>query len=221
MTIRISLHPRETGSPVQAHWQTYPGSFPGLEWQEEALPAGDYRLGDSLLVERKSASDFSLAIMDRRLYGEVLALRGAADQVVYVVEGDFFAGRFHSDPAVTNEAIAWMTAIEGVSLVPSYAPAFTAEILYAMARLAQQGFGQLPVLRKGKPFDPRGTQQYMVEGLPGVTPQMGVALLARFGSVAGVYAASAEELASVEGVSLALAQRIRKMLDAPWQGKGG
>ena len=215
------MHPREVNSPVQAHWQTYPGSFPGLEWQEEPLPAGDYRLGDSWLVELKSASDFSLAVMDRRLYGEVLAMRGEADQVVYLVEGDFFAGRFHGDPAMTNEAIAWMTAIEGVSLVPSYAPAFTAEILFSMARLAQQGFGQLPVLRKGKPFDPRGTQQYIVEGLPGVTPQMAVAMLARFGSAAGVYAASVDELASVAGMSLALAQRIRKMLDAPWQGKGG
>ncbi len=216
MITQILLHPREASTPVVAHWQTYPGSFPGLEWREETLPCGDFRLGESMLVERKSAADFNLAIMDRRLYGEVLALRAAADQVVYLVEGDFFAGRFHSDAALSNEAIAWMTAVEGVSLVPSYSPAFTAEIVYSMARLVQHGFGQLPVLRKGKPFDPRGSQQYVVEGLPGVSPPLAQALLAKFGNVAAVYAASADELAEVSGMSAQLAQRIRKVLDLPW-----
>lgn len=215
MITYITHHPRESQSGVIAHWQTYVGNFSGLQLVATELDVGDYDLGGGVRVERKSATDFSLAIMDRRLYGEVGKLKSTSDQVVYVVEGDMFAGRFHSDPALTHAAIAWMTAIQGVALLPSYSEAYTAELLFAMARLAQHGFGQPPVMRNGKLFDPRGAQSYLVEGLPGITPLMANALLVQFGSAAAVFAASVDLLAQTPGISAALAQRIRKVLDAP------
>ena len=215
MITHIRLHAREATTPVVAHWQTYAVSFPELTTEIADLDVGDYDLG-SVRVERKSATDFNLAIMDRRLFGEVAKLRSSCDQVIYIVEGDMFGARFHSDPQRTREAIAWMTAIQGVALLPSFNEAYTAEILYTMAQAAQHGFSQLPALRNGKPFDPRGAQAYLVEGLPGVNATLAESLLKKFGSAATVFSATAEDLAQTPGMGAALAARVRKTLDAPY-----
>ncbi|HET9112620.1 MAG TPA: ERCC4 domain-containing protein [Burkholderiales bacterium] len=215
---RITLHPREVKTAVALHWETYPGSFKGLTIQTSDLDSGDYDLGGGVVVERKSATDFTLAIMDKRLMGEVGKLKSSCDQPVYIVEGDVYAGRFHTDPIVVREAIAWMTVLQGVPLVPSPSEAFTAELLFAMASQVQHGYGSTVVMRNSKPFDPRTGQTYLVEGLPGVNNAMAQTLLNRFGSAAAVFAAPVEELGQVSGISPQAAARIRKVLDAHWAG---
>lgn len=215
---QITLHPREVKTAVALHWETYPGSFKGLNIQTAELDSGDYDLGGGVVVERKSATDFTLAIMDKRLMGEVGKLKSSCDQPIYIVEGDIYAGRFHTDPIVVREAIAWMTVLQGVPLVPSPGEAFTAELLFAMAMQAQHGYGSPVMMRNSKPFDPRTGQSYLVEGLPGVNNAMAQTLLNRFGSAAGVFAAPVEEMALVPGITLQAALRIRKVLDAHWSG---
>lgn len=219
MITQITLHPREVKTAVALHWESYAGSFKGLTLQTAELDCGDYDLGSGVVVERKSATDFTLAIMDKRLFGEVGKLKSSYDQPIYIVEGDIYAGRFHTDPIVVREAIAWMTVLQGVPLVPSPGEAFTAELLFAMARQAQHGYGNVVVMRNSKPFDPRTGQSYLVEGLPGVNNAMAKALLDQFGNAAAVFAAPADALAGVPGMTQQAALRIRKVLDAHWTGK--
>lgn len=221
MITHISVHPREVKTAVASHWQSYPGSFKGLSLQTVALDCGDYDLGGGVLVERKSATDFTLAIMDKRLFGEVGKLKSSCDQPVYIVEGDIYAGRFHTDPLLVREAIAWMTVMQGVPLVPSPGEGFTAELLFTMAAQLQHGLGHPIVMRNGKPFDPINGQCYLVEGLPGVNALMAKAMLAQLGSAAAVFAAPVDALAQVPGMTAQAAARIRKVLDAQAPGVRG
>jgi Fanconi anemia group M protein len=212
----ITYHPREQKSAVLQHWNEYPASCKGLSLQMAELDSGDYDLGGGVVVERKSATDFTLAIMDKRLFSEVGKLKSSYDQVIYIVEGDIYGGRFHTDPVVIREAIAWMAVMQGVPLIPSPSEGFTAEVLFTMAHQAQHGMGHPVVMRNGKPFDPVNGQRYLVEGLPGVNEAMAKALLNYFGGAAAVFAAAVEDLAQVPGVSPQAAARMRKVLDAKW-----
>lgn len=220
-TTIITYHPREAKTAVLQHWQTYPGSFKGLSTQSAELDCGDYDLGGGVVVERKSATDFTLAIMDKRLFSEVGKLKSSYDQPIYIVEGDIYGGRFHTDPIVIREAIAWLTVMQGVPLVPSPGEGFTAEILFTMASQAQHGLGHPIVMRSGKPFDPVNGQRYLVEGLPGINEAMAKLLLDHFGSAAAVFAAEVDALAQVPGITLQAAARMRKVLDAKWPGARG
>ncbi|MDR3391785.1 MAG: ERCC4 domain-containing protein [Sulfuriferula sp.] len=220
-TTIITYHPREAKTAVLQHWQTYPGSFKGLSTQSAELDCGDYDLGGGVVVERKSATDFTLAIMDKRLFSEVGKLKSSYDQPIYIVEGDIYGGRFHTDPIVIREAISWLTVMQGVPLVPSPGEGFTAEILFTMASQAQHGLGHPIVMRSGKPFDPVNGQRYLVEGLPGINEAMAKLLLDHFGSAAAVFAAEVDALAQVPGITPQAAARMRKVLDAKWPGARG
>jgi excinuclease ABC subunit C len=61
----------------------------------------------------------------------------------------------------------------------------------------------------------RGRIRSQLDGVPGVGPARRKALLRRFGSVAGVRAASVEELAGVPGIGADLACAIRAHLEGP------
>ncbi len=56
-------------------------------------------------------------------------------------------------------------------------------------------------------------QQFLVEGLPGVSGTLAKRLLSHFGSFRAMANASVEELCEVKGVGKATAEHIRKIMD--------
>jgi len=60
----------------------------------------------------------------------------------------------------------------------------------------------------------REMQEFVVAGLPGVNTVLARRLLEHFGSVAGVFAASAEELMQVQGIGEKTAREIRRVVEA-------
>ena len=213
--ISITVDLREKTTPLIKHWEELPGAFPGLVFEFADLECGDYVLGNGVVVERKSATDFMLSVMDKRVASNLAKLKMDFDHPIYIVEGDIFQGRFHSDPVLLRDALSYLTVVEGVPLVPSPGPQNSAELIYAMAKHAQLGVDSPVILRGGKPRDPVTSQRYLVEGLPGVGETLAKALLKKFGSAARVFAATQEQLSEVEGVTQEAAVRMRKILDAP------
>ena len=207
----LILDTRELNGPVVRHWQAYAAQFPGLVWEGAELPAADFVLRQGVAVERKSAMDFSLMVMDGRLAEGVARLQLDFNHPLLVVEGDFYTGRFHSDPQKLREALA-LLALQAMPLIPSPGPAFTAELIFTLMRTLESPTAPAS-LRHGRPFDPMNSRRYLLEGLPGVTENLARALLQRFGTPAGVFAASLDDLAQVPGISPEAAARMKRVLE--------
>lgn len=212
MDIIIDVH--EEKSAAARHLR----QMPGVRLDVQTLAGGDYLPGEGLAVARKSATDFVLSVMEKALFGQVAKLRTEYARVVYLIEGDLFETRFHLSPAALRNALAYIVAVEGVSVLPSPSPESSAELILTMAQHLQQKAQATEGLRGAKPKTLTRAQQFLVEGLPGVGPEQTEALLARFGSVAAILAATDEDLARVPGLSARAVFKIREVLDSPWKG---
>ena len=66
-----------------------------------------------------------------------------------------------------------------------------------------------------RPKRKRARQLFLLQGLPGVGPARAARLLERFGSVQAVVTASADDLATVDGIGEKTAERMRWAVQEP------
>jgi ERCC4-type nuclease len=180
------------------------------------LEVGDYRVERRVVVERKTVADFGASLIDGRLFRQVAALALAPERAALIIEGDHQA--WH-DTGVRREALqgALITigVFFGVAILHSDAPEETARLLVYLGRQAQRtAQGGLP--RPGyRPKGKRARQLFLLQGLPGVGPERAARLLERFGSVQAVVTASADELATVDGIGRKTAEKMRWAVQEP------
>jgi Fanconi anemia group M protein len=176
----------------------------GAELVFRSLPTGDYRVGRSLLVERKTAWDFRRSLFDGRLFRQVGRLARAAPRPLLLLEGQ---DRTLAWPTLRG-ALLTVTGVFGVPVLFSRDAADSAQWVLTAARQhavpREHAYARPGWRPKGK----RARQNFVLQGLPGVGPVRAEALLERFGTVRGVMNASEAELLEVRGVGRKTAQRI-------------
>ncbi len=182
----------------------------------ERLPVGDYRVDESLLIERKTLPDLVASIKDGRLFTQACRLANARLWSAVILEGTSrdLAGSGMRREAIQG-ALITLTLFMGLPLLRSRGPEESARImLYAARQGRAVATGALP--RRGR--RPRGkyrVQARVLQGLPGVGPERARRLLERFGTLEAVVAADQDELASVEGIGPGTAAAIRWAIRDP------
>jgi ERCC4-type nuclease len=180
------------------------------------LEVGDYRVERRVVVERKTVVDFVASLIDGRLFQQAAALALTPERAVLALEGPDQEWR---DTGVRREALqgALITigVFYGVAILHSDAPEETARLLVYLGRQAQRtAQGGLP--RPGyRPKGKRARQLFLLQGLPGVGPARAARLLERFGSVQAVMTASADDLATVDGIGEKTAAKMRWAVQEP------
>jgi ERCC4-type nuclease len=183
------------------------------------LPVGDYLVEERFAVERKTLADFACSVVDARLFKQAAALVQGARRAVLVLEGtaaDLGAGGASRESL--QGALITVSVFYGLAVLRARDAAETARLLVYLGRQAQRfASGSLP--RPGyRPKGKRARQLFVLQGLPGIGPERAARLLERFGSVQAVAAASADDLASVDGLGETTATRIRwAMEESPGQ----
>lgn len=188
----------------------------GVTLQFTEMDVGDYLLPGDLIIERKSAVDLILSVVDQSIWDKVAKLRNQYTQVVYIIEGDLYTARFHQQALDIHRALARMVVAHGVSILPSPDADNSGMLIYllGLAALQPSGGGD----RIGKPSIRRDAQVFLLSGLPGIDNDKAETLLNHFGSARKALAAPAETLSTVEGISEETAEKIQQTLDYSLKG---
>jgi DNA excision repair protein ERCC-4 len=183
----------------------------GVDVLGARLPAGDYVVSDRLVVERKGPADLAASIKDRRLFEQLSRLADAYPSVVLIVEGE---------PVHMHEA-AWQGALAraltlGASVLRTTDPRDTAEWIARLYRLeGKPASAPRGVSRVRRPTgDDRQTAEDVLRCLPGISTVGAGRLLAHFGSLERVFAATHEELLEVRGIGPVRARLLDRLFRA-------
>ncbi len=177
----------------------------------ERLPAGDYLIENTVLVERKTYADFAVSLVDGRLFTQAAALTRRPERTILLLEGPKPAQMPGVHPHALKGALISLGAMWRLPVVHARDPE---ESLLILRFLAQQARSAGGILKRDdrKPKRLASRRLYVLQGLPGVGPALAVRLLAHFGSVERVIAADAAALRQVRGVGRTKALRIRELV---------
>ena len=164
------------------------------------LAVGDYALPGRFVIERKEANDFASSIMSGHLFGQAECLAAHPDPSFIILEGGLDEIYSGIDAEAIAGAISTLLLFYGIPVAPSPSADATARLIGRMIKHATQGLGYEIPLRRNKPTFDGGLALYLVEGLPGVGPEMARKLMNHFGAPINIFTAGANALRAVRGV---------------------
>jgi Fanconi anemia group M protein len=177
------------------------------------LSYGDYIINEAITIERKTARDFLISIIDGRLFRQLANLKKKCPRPLLLIEGDPYATDLAFDPSAIKGALLSVQVIWYVPIILSDSKEATRDIFLMIGGQEESGL-EVAHLRGGyRPKKLKSRQLYLLQGLPGIGPRIAKRLLDHFGSVIKVMNASAAELREVEGIGRLSAQGIRQVLD--------
>jgi ERCC4-related helicase/ERCC4-type nuclease len=182
--------------------------------ESQQLDIADYILSDRLAVERKEVDDFLQSLIDGRLFSQLKMLKSAYINPVLVLEGEgLLSKRGISEHAIIG-ALASIVSDFNISVISTHDVKETANLLAIMAKRE---------IEEGRPVGIRGEkvsmslaerQQFIVEGLPGISATLAQRLLSHFGSVKAIIEADVKQLCEVRGIGETIAKGIVETLNS-------
>jgi Fanconi anemia group M protein len=222
--MRVVADCREPADLIAALRAAAAAGGSSVDVEVEALDAGDFLIGPSAAVERKTGADFVASILDGRFAEQAAKLRATYEKVFWLVEGDpYQGGSEHGvalEPKMIAGALSHLAVVEGATLLHTDGAEQSAALILSMAKRFQDGRRDLQ-LRPLKPQDPRLLAEFILCGLPRIGRGKARLLLERFGSVRAVVNATEAEIAAVKGFGRKTAAAIRAALDAPYDRAAG
>lgn len=179
------------------------------------LKVGDYLVDGRFLFERKTLSDLILSINEGRLFDQALRLASSSLRTAVIIEGAQQDSPESGMRWRTLGAIVTVTLFMGVPVLMTQTPNETVRAMLYAARqanaIATHGLPRHSYRPRGK----RARQLFILQGLPGIGPELAHRILTHFGSVEATIKASTEHLQLVKGVGVKTANKIRWAVEEP------
>jgi len=191
----------------------------GVVVESQQLDIGDYILSDRLAVERKEVEDFLNSLMGGRLFSQLKMLKSAYINPILVVEGEHLLSKRSVSENAIFGALGSIVSDFNISVISTNNSKETANLLAMLAKRE---------IEEGRPVGIRGEkvsmslqerQQFIVEGLPGVSATLAQRLLGHFGTVKAIMEADVKELCEVKGIGETIARGIVETLRSGYLGR--
>lgn len=178
------------------------------------IPYGDYLINNRITVERKTARDFLISIIDLRLFKQAASLKKYCSNPLLLIEGNPYATGLGFDPKAIKGAILSLQSCWQIPIIFSHSKEDSVEILAMIGRQDEVVTNVVHMRGGYRPKKLKSRQLYLLQGLPDIGPKLANSLLDHFKSAFLVMSATIEELMEVEGVGQTRASRIREVLDS-------
>jgi DNA excision repair protein ERCC-4 len=174
---------------------------------------GDYVINDAITIERKTARDFLISVIDGRLFSQLSRLKRYCVHPVVLIEGNPFKTDLDFHESAIRGALVSTQAIWYVPVIHSRCKEETKDIMLLIGRQEEACRDVIPLRGGYRPKRLKSRQLFVLQGLPKVGPRAAKRLLDHFGSVSAVMNATAEKLMEVDGIGRVSAEKIREILD--------
>jgi Fanconi anemia group M protein len=207
----VVVDDRESSSRVVEHLAEL-----GTRVDLRRLDAGDYAIGDRILVERKTARDFVTTLVDRDLFGQLRALADASLRPVLIIEGGNIYTERNIHPNAIRGTLAAIVVDLGIGVFFTENEAETAEMLHTLAKREEAPAGERTAQPHKGYRSMRQVQESVIAAFPSVGLKTARLLLEAFGSVEGVITAETEALEQVKGIGERTAGQISEIAKKPY-----
>jgi DNA excision repair protein ERCC-4 len=229
VSVRIVVDEREKGSRI-----------PDLLRQAGAiidfaqLKVGDYIVSSETAIERKTIRDLISSIYDGRLFVQCSELTQHYSKPLLIVEGNIVelldvSTNLDDDqlkilieriPLAYN-ALAEIALDFRIPIIHTPCSEYTSQLLVTLVNKSLQGKRSSgPLLKRIKKSNPIYNQQLSVlSSIPGVGDKLAVRMLDKFHTPQRALNASIAELGRISGFGITRAEKMRKILDYPSNGK--
>ncbi|MCI4456105.1 MAG: multidrug MFS transporter [Sulfolobus sp.] len=185
----------------------------------ENLSVGDYVVGEGVIIERKSVTDFVKSIFDKRLFDQVSKLKETSSNAFIILEGSIErAKRFTSNWNAVLGALVSIQVGYGIGILLSSDVEDTAYLIYKLGeKFSDSQRRTISLVRKPKLSTLRDAQFFVVQSFPNIGPVLAEKLLERFGSIKDICNASISDLQKVLGEKRA--EELFKLINSKFNDK--
>jgi DNA excision repair protein ERCC-4 len=180
----------------------------------EKLSYGDYIINDMITIERKTAKDFLVSIIDGRLFNQLSNLKKFCNHPILLIEGNPYKTVHNFDRMAIKGTLISTQTIWYVPVIFSRTKEDSRDILLMISRQVGTCVDVVPLRGGYRLKRLKSKQLYILQGLPKVGPKLAIRLLRHFKSVSKVMNASVRALTEVDGIGKISAERIREILDS-------
>lgn len=177
------------------------------------VPYGDYIINNSITIERKTAKDFLISIIDGRLFNQLSNLKKYSTNPILLIEGNPYKTGLNFENMAIKGALISTQAIWYIPVIFSRSKEDTVDIFMMISRQDESHSDVVPLRGGYRPKRLKSKQLYLLQGLPQVGPMLAKRLIEHFKSVSKIMNASIEELTEVEGIGMVSAEKIREVLN--------
>jgi DNA excision repair protein ERCC-4 len=186
------------------------------------LQTGDYLIGDKIIVERKTLSDFLNSIKNGRVFQQAYRMAQSGKNCLIILEGDksMVESSSMSRKAVQG-VLVHLEVFIGIPVIRLKDIQETAVLLNDIFHQCQQQ--ELPrqkqIISKnfGIQISKKQRQKlFLIQNLPGIGTKKGLALLKSFRTIENIMNASPADLIKIRGIGKKLADSIFTILHEPF-----
>ena len=205
---KIQVDTRES----RAHVADYLQQYAEVDITFQQLPVADYAVNDLFLFERKTLPDLVASIKDGRVFKQACRLAAAPQRGVFILEGSSAClRRSNMHRAAIQGLLIKISVFLSIPVLRAKDAEESARLILYTVRQSQKLTGSTNHTRHfahKRPQAKQKTQQYILQGIPGIGPGRAEALLNHFDSVEAIFSANTEELTSVAGINQKTAETI-------------